>query len=47
MATLKSQYQDPKMQTELETDGARQDIASRMLTEKTIAKLVSYAEKRN
>lgn len=46
MAELKTQYQDPKMQEELNTDAARQDIASRMLTEKTIVKLVGYATKK-
>jgi trigger factor len=46
MEALKTQYQDPKMQAELETDEARQDIASRMLTEKTIVKLVEYAAKK-
>lgn len=46
MVELKSQYQDPKMQEELATDEALQDVASRMLTEKTITKLVEYANKK-
>lgn len=46
LQVLKGQYQDPKMQAELATDAARQDIASRLLTEKTIQKIVSYATKR-
>lgn len=46
MAHLRSQYQDPQMQQQLDTDVARQDIASRMLTEKTLAKLVTYANKK-
>ena len=40
---LKGQYQDPAMQAELDKAGNRQDIASRIMTEKTIAKLVEYA----
>lgn len=40
IASLKMQYQDPQMQQQLTTDEARQDIASRMLTEKTIARLM-------
>lgn len=46
IASLKTQYQDPKMQAELDTDQAKQDIASRMLTEKTIEKLLTYATKK-
>ena len=42
---LKGQYQDPAMQAELEKDEARRDIASRIMTEKTIAKAVDYATK--
>jgi len=40
---LKGQYQDPAMLAELEKPEARNDIAARLLTEKTIAKLVAYA----
>ncbi|HEU5004650.1 MAG TPA: trigger factor [Candidatus Saccharimonadales bacterium] len=40
---LKSQYQDPTMQAELDKPESRQDIANRLLTEKTILKLVDYA----
>ncbi len=43
---LKSQYEDPKMQAELARPEARQSIASRMLTEKTINKLTEYATKK-
>jgi trigger factor len=42
---LKGQYADPAMQAELDKPENRQDIAARLLTEKTIAKLVSYASK--
>jgi trigger factor len=42
---LKAQYQDPKMQEELDKPESRSNIASRMLTEKTIQKLVEYAQK--
>lgn len=42
---LKGQYQDPQMQAELDKPENRQDVANRMLTEKTIAKLVDYAGK--
>lgn len=41
MQVLKGQYTDSKMQEELNKPNARRDIASRLLTEKTIAKLVS------
>jgi trigger factor len=40
---LRGQYQDKAMQAELDKPENRRDIASRMLTEKTIAKLVTYA----
>jgi len=40
---LKNQYQDPAMQAELDKHEAQQDIAGRILTEKTIAKLVEYS----
>lgn len=42
---LKGQYQDPAMQAELDKPENRRDIASRMMTEKTIAKLVEYSSK--
>ena len=42
---LKSQYQDPQMQAELDKPENRRDIAARLLTEKTIAKLVEYASR--
>lgn len=44
MQVLKSQYTDPSMQAELAKPETRKDIASRILTEKTIAKIVEYAE---
>ena len=41
MQVLKGQYaSDQKMQAELDKPAARKDVASRLLTEKTIAKLV-------
>jgi trigger factor len=40
---LKGQYPDPQMQAELDKPENRRDIMSRMLTEKTIAKLTEYA----
>lgn len=40
---LKGQYTDKAMQDELDKPGARQDIESRLRTEKIIAKLTSYA----
>lgn len=42
---LKGQYQDPTMQAQLDKPENRQDIAARLLTEKTIQKLVDYATK--
>ena len=44
MQVMKGQYGDPAMQAELEKPEARRDVASRLLTEKTIAKLVGYAK---
>jgi trigger factor len=41
---LKGQYKDAQMQAELDKPDNQQDIASRMVTEKTVAKLVSYAK---
>lgn len=43
MQLLKGQYQDPAMQAELAKPEARRDIQTRMMTEKTIDKLRSYA----
>jgi trigger factor len=40
---LKGQYPDPQMQAELDKDENRRDILSRLLTEKTLDKLRSYA----
>lgn len=41
----RAQYQDPQMQAELNSPQAKSDIASRILTEKTLAKLTGYATK--
>jgi trigger factor len=43
MQLLKGQYTDQQMQSELDKPENRRDIMSRMLTEKTIAKLAEYA----
>ncbi len=40
---LKGQYQDPAMQAELDKPENRRDLTSRILTEKTLARLVGYA----
>ncbi len=40
---LKGQYADEAMQAELDKDTNRRDIASRILTDKAVAKLVEYA----
>jgi len=45
LQVLKGQYQDAKMQEELNKPESRQNIASRMLSEKTVAQLASYADK--
>lgn len=45
MQLLRGQYQDPQMQAELDKPEARRDIAGRLLTEKTLEKVVSYASK--
>ncbi len=45
MQVLKGQYQDPQMQAELNKPEAKQNIASRMMSEKTVAQLASYAAK--
>ncbi|MDB5166757.1 MAG: trigger factor [Candidatus Saccharibacteria bacterium] len=42
---LKGQYSDPQMQAELDKASNRRSIASRILTEKTLAKLKDYAQK--
>jgi len=43
---LKGQYKDESMQKELDKPEARRDINNRLLTEKTIAKLVGYTNKK-
>lgn len=45
MQLLKGQYQDPAMQAELDKPDARRDVAGRILTEKTVEKVVGYATK--
>ncbi len=45
IAELKKQYNDPQTHTELDKPENQRDIASRILTEKTIAKLVTYVTK--
>ncbi len=45
IAQLKVQYPDAQMQSELDKPENQRDIASRILTEKTIEKLVAYASK--
>jgi trigger factor len=42
---LKGQYNDPAMQAQLDNPENKQDIAARLLTEKTVLKLVEYAGK--
>lgn len=42
---LKTQYQDPQMQAQLDDPRARQDLASQLITEKTVQKLMDYASK--
>lgn len=42
---LKNQYPDEKMQAELEKPENRRDIQNRLMTEKTLDKLTSYASK--
>lgn len=44
---LKSQYQDEQMQAELNKPENRSEIASRMLSEKVLAKLAEYATTKN
>ena len=43
---LRGQYQDPAMQAELDKPENQQDIAMRILSEKTIDKLVGYVTKK-
>lgn len=45
IANLKKQYTDKQMQAELSKPENRRDLGSRLLTEKTIAKLTEYAGK--
>lgn len=45
MQMYKRQYKDSQMQAELDKPEARRDIAARLLTEKTVNKLVKYATK--
>jgi trigger factor len=45
IAELKQQYQDAAMREELDKPESRNDLAARLLTEKTIAKLTQYASK--
>lgn len=45
MQLLRAQYQDPKMQAELDKPEARRDVAGRILTEKTLEKIVTYSTK--
>lgn len=40
---LKGQYQDPQMQAELDKPENQRDIAARLMTEKTVTKLVEYS----
>jgi FKBP-type peptidyl-prolyl cis-trans isomerase (trigger factor) len=42
---LKKQYNDQQMQAELDKPENRREIGSRLITEKTIAKLTEYAQK--
>ncbi len=42
---LKGQYQDPQMQAELDKPENQRDIAARLMTEKTVAKLVEYSNR--
>jgi trigger factor len=44
---LKGQYKDPQMQAELDKPDNQQDVANRLLTEKTIDRLAEYANKPN
>jgi trigger factor len=42
---LKGQYQDPQMQAELDKPANRREIEARLMTEKTLAKVIGYASK--
>lgn len=44
MQILKARYQDPQMQAELAKPETRRNIASRILTDKTVAKIKEYAQ---
>ena len=44
MQLLRGQYQDPQMQAELNKPENIRDVEARLLTEKTLDKLVSYAD---
>lgn len=46
LQVLKGQYQDQKMQEELNKPEARREVASRMLSEKTVAQLAAQATKK-
>ena len=43
---LKGQYQDEAMQAELNKPENRRDIEARLLTQKTLDKLVGYTQKK-
>lgn len=45
LSQLKTQYTDPAMLSELDKPETRREIASRIVSEKTIAKLAQYASK--
>lgn len=45
LQALREQYKDPAMLQELSKPETRREISSRILTEKTVAKLVEYASK--
>ena len=42
---LRGQYQDPSAQAEFDKPEMRRDVANRLMTEKTLNKLVEYATK--
>jgi len=44
LKAMKAQYQDAAAQAELDKPEVQRDILARMITEKTIAKIVSYAQ---
>src|SRR5262249_11457709 len=45
LQVLKGQYQDAAMQAELDKPENRRDVEARIMTEKTLAKLVDYSSK--